>query len=671
MSRLNENFHSRILQKIGKEFPRRKSAVVLLVGLFWICYVAFTLGFYVHNSANFYQEHMSERKENLDFVMDLSAHFLLVGQPQVLLRRLNLARERKLIDFYILKRQDQVLGFYNFNNDLQGLNFDIPPSPNFIELPSSTLKSIVADDLKLVVGFNKNETQFIISNFWQQRLVIFKDILFVTLIALAVVYFVLRDFLKLSKILQSRHRGFRQVQVLSSEANTILNASKGYADSQLDLRQNNQNLSESLGSAITNEIASQRQPPYSVKCTVARVDLNGYTQLFLSQRPDQLHILLNEYFRRSREVINRYGGEIYQIIGDEMVILFKDKAALPNSLRRGLATIRNLFALAESIHCKEMPEGLKLKASLAPGVLQFVRLDRGHCFSGLPLIETVRMLGQVSEKSESRLILFEENLAAVTDLCNPLQGKTTVLKGFKDTAHLVEIRDFTPVDSFSDLEEKGELFRSDQEILSLLKNMQEQLKEGEEENFFRIVKSLQSLVIRNSIPGLSEAFLHLLSSFNNTNPSGSRPSLAATVGLVKNLFPGGSVDRRLFDQLQEIFRLKDARLRSNLLESLEHLGLGPEDLREEFISDSNRLAGQAILIAGKRNFDREILNQIRKMLNSKQPEFQKTGRYVTKELCRYYEKVDTVHALANPHLQELRQLLVNLSDENITLKSTG
>ena len=74
--------------------------------------------------------------------------------------------------------------------------------------------------------------------------------------------------------------------------------------------------------------------------SVVLADLAGYTQ-FTESRPDEeVAAMLNAYFGRVIPVMERAGGEVHQIVGDELMVIFgKDSAVSDHALRAARAAL--------------------------------------------------------------------------------------------------------------------------------------------------------------------------------------------------------------------------------------------------------------------------------------------------------------------------------------------
>ncbi len=64
-------------------------------------------------------------------------------------------------------------------------------------------------------------------------------------------------------------------------------------------------------------------------------DLAGFTSFSEQHDPDEVAAMLNAYFGRLGPLMERAGGEVHQIVGDEIMVVFaRDERAPDHALRR-------------------------------------------------------------------------------------------------------------------------------------------------------------------------------------------------------------------------------------------------------------------------------------------------------------------------------------------------
>ena len=74
--------------------------------------------------------------------------------------------------------------------------------------------------------------------------------------------------------------------------------------------------------------------------SVLIADLAGFTDFSERHRPDEVAAMLNSYFGQIVPLMERAGGEVHQIVGDEIMVLFgKDEAVRDHAYRAARAAL--------------------------------------------------------------------------------------------------------------------------------------------------------------------------------------------------------------------------------------------------------------------------------------------------------------------------------------------
>ncbi|MES3038344.1 MAG: hypothetical protein V4736_10600 [Bdellovibrionota bacterium] len=642
---------------------KRKSIIILLLGAFWLGYTILTIGTYVYENGKFYQAEVDRRKGLIDFHLDNGIHYLMNQKINSLLPRLHMGRELREYDFFILKEKDKVHGFYNKDNYLEGINHNYQIIDQFQESDEFALKTAQIQDYKLTLGINKNKNAFLWDLFRDRKSVIAQDLFLVTLLLSIIAYLVLKDIIDISKALQTntRFRG-KTLRTRSSEAETLLQASLGFETSNSDLKAANLLLSGSLGPAIQHELRSGKTAPYLIPCTLVRIDLNGYTQLFLEKDSHSLLQMLNQYFKESRQIIERYGGLIYQYIGDEIIFIIKSTTTSEISTQKALNTIRSIFDSAKKISSAEVPKGLRLKASLVTGELHFIPLDEGHAFSGLPLIESVRMLGQVTEKTESRLIIYSESLPAVQELCHASQLRTTVFKGFNRESEVIEVEDFISIsEAFKKfpLKSISDYYRNDDDLVFIIEELRKYIQSENLDQFMELASPFMNFSVTDASLPLRSAFKNMLKDCLQQKMAQQSESrfLAMVISLSEHLLGSGQKDSELEAYLDECGVAQDPRVAANTIMAKFHLDLDINKEIQKHSPQSNRLSANILLYQGKTGLTPTVAKKIKTFLSSSEPKYIASGLFLVASLYDHYRQLDLVYLKSNPHFKNLAEMV--------------
>ena len=74
--------------------------------------------------------------------------------------------------------------------------------------------------------------------------------------------------------------------------------------------------------------------------SVVLADLAGYTQFSEARPPDEVAVMLNSYFEQIIPLMEGAGGEVHQIVGDELMVIFgKDAAVTDHAFRAAEAAL--------------------------------------------------------------------------------------------------------------------------------------------------------------------------------------------------------------------------------------------------------------------------------------------------------------------------------------------
>ncbi|MFV8256884.1 adenylate cyclase [Bdellovibrio bacteriovorus] len=637
---------------------KNKSVVVLIVSVFWIGYViASAVQFYL-NVKELTDREVERRLIQMRFVQESFTPLVITENFTQLKDRLEGARNLFLIDFYILQNGPEVVLWYNNFDNLAGINVDYQNFNQTLETDKLAIRTIKLMDYRFTVGVFQDKNQIMLQTALSMKGLILQDLLIVTLIVGLVVYLFLKDILDITQILSNRDRSkLASIKTLSKEGRTLLQATQTYESTKKYLEHENRYYSDSLTPAILHEMKSGQKAPYAFQSTMIRVDLNGYTQIFLDKKDEYVTEIMNTYFIKARELIERYNGLIYQYVGDEIVFHIKEDKQ--NSQALALACLRSVFEAAQQIEAS-LPEGadhyFKVKGSFVLGKIRFVNQDSGFALSGLPLIESARLLSQVDDKASSSVTFYAEAADSVEGLCTVSDTKETLLKGFSKPSTLFRAKDFTTVTEA--LQKDVSLltyFRSDEDLCAAYEFLSAEIEAGKDQSFFTAFGILKTYKVRMSGEMQAEAFTSFLRTILSANKVGKANDkvLSAAISLASNFVPSYLVKESLLEVLSSCLEHTDPRVQANTIIVLGDLAEDIAFLRRFVYSKNNRVSADALLVSGKRNMDKELAEKLKEYLDSKNPLFVASGRFVVKSLGEHYKSVDPVFYETNPHLKEL------------------
>jgi adenylate cyclase len=320
-----------------------------------------------------------------------------------------------------------------------------------------------------------------------------------------------------------------------------------------------------------------------------------------------------------------------------------------------VACVRSLFELAEEIE-RTLPAGagkiFRLKAAVHSGVAHFTKLESGFNLSGLPYSESAKFLTHVENG-------FANSVLGLADSCQESVSHICKLSSLKAGVSTVE--QFIPQEVFLE-KNKAEYctyYRSDVNLMALMKYMENLVDSQNDELFFRVfgdLKHVKNHVICSDLEKSFTQFLEFTYRKSHNKPVDPK-ILSAAVSLAQNLIPQSSVTEKLTEILKLYLQFADARVQAN---AVLVLGETPSNVRflKKFIhSDHNRLSADALLVTGKQVVDKELVGRVQSLLRSSDKVNQASGRYVALKLVEHYKQNDMLYFNTNPHLKKLEELL--------------
>ncbi len=297
---------------------KKKSIILTLIVLFWFGYLGHSIFFYYYSYQKILNKEIDRRLISLDALGEAATPFLDINGIESLFRVLELNRLKEDVDFLFLSNGQQIIfsrAPEGEKNILETLKV-IPKS--LIYLDGIAIKPIFVNGWTLLLGVKVSRSFLVSRNFIGGAEYIVKDVVMVTGLALLIFYIVLRDILSISKIMSgSNRKTLRSVNAGSIEAQRLLKASLSADANNSQLQNEVDTLNISAIPAIRDALKKTELPiPRIIKTCVVRIDMNGYTKMFMAANANELEVFLNQYFYLANEIINRYGGKVYQYLGD-------------------------------------------------------------------------------------------------------------------------------------------------------------------------------------------------------------------------------------------------------------------------------------------------------------------------------------------------------------------
>lgn len=661
------------LSKIFKAGTKRKPLVLVLLFSFWIGYMALGTAQYVYELNRILENDNLERFKRVDHEKYLSSTLLATLEIDTLLSNLNRSLEARNFDFYILRENGKVISFFNPGFTIEEVEkWHFPKDQSIAKDGSVAWRRIDVRGLELVIGIQMRGSEFALAVIQNMKKQIILDFVLVSILFFALVYLVLKDILDLTQVLKSRgKRNASNVKVLSDEAKVLVSVANEYEKVSNSLKISGDVFSASLSPAVRHELTNKTQAPHQFDALVVRIDVNGYTQLSLERKPEFVTHLLNQYFHRAGEVIHRFGGHIYQYVGDEIVFHFKIENE-KEGVVGAVSCVRALFEIAEDLHRDLESERVLffVKASMASGKMRFVNLDTGYAFAGIPLIESVRMLGGVDDKSANVLILNQSHFNMVGHLAGDSKRISTYYKGFAEQKELIEIKSFLHFSPKITPTSEWGAWRSDRNLVDAMNVFLENLENVERTQILNFISYFRAFPIESVSGAVATAYCNLLSAALKIERTSSQKDVldllfASLVHLSTKFLRGAVLNESIRQSLENLLNHPNPRVKANAILALDELSPETYSFREMFDLPSNRAAADALIAEGRREYSTLVHSCLLDFISSKDPFFVASGIYVMAYLYEYHAKRDSIYLAANSRFSEIPSIIEKfVNDEN-------
>jgi class 3 adenylate cyclase len=601
-------------------------------------------------------------------------HYLSVGQAlylagadkeihQILIEAFKQAE----ISYFVVYKSGQLTHIFPPGADL-AINASFESRSKYagkdlIDEVRSERSEFLADDLMLTIGIDKRDAHILWATIFESHIwkVILQDI--ITVIAMAALAFWLhtRDLMKLKSEIQKTGRfptGANSRKGISSEAEAIFASFRGYANSEKLAREKNTVLQTQILPALQREIFSGQTPPYTFDCTLVRTDINGFSQIFNSDYRERFAEHINTFFMGLTEIASRYDGLIYEFVGDEAIYYFKDTPGQSkrDSVTRSIDAIRDIHTLAQEINSRTQLEGHRftVKSALAHGTLRFARLVDGLSLSGGVLIETVRILSVVTDKSDNQLYLAARHQADLDSEARfELVGDFN-LKGYSESVTLLRLVSMTSLQHHLSVAPNSGFdfvsrFRNDHSLETLIGTAASAGENWSVENHLALIEALRPLAVFRTHHSLAQSLNKWLeTSVDRAKVSSDFVKVtSAIVMLYPSLIPKGELSDETILRLESLLDSKDERTVANTIDVLTKYSVTPavRPIRDLTINENNRVAANALIHAGSNELDAGTLRELEKMIFSRSSDEGRkaSGLFAMGEIGRLLKFKDPVY----------------------------
>lgn len=623
-------------------------------------------------------QHILLRESRLLHYFKVSEALYLAGAEKELDEILREALRQGDFNYYVVYASGKMIHAFPPDHPLGAGNTFEERQPfigkDLVDEIRSERSDYLSNDVVLTIGIDKRQNNLIWRTLQEANAfrVITQDILIVIALAALAFWLHTRDLMRLkNEILRTGRLSPEAANqsALSLESEAILATFRGYSEAENLAASKSALLQSQILPALQREIFSGRTPPYTFDCTLVRTDINGFSQIFNSPYRERFAEHINQFFMGLTEIASRYDGLIYEFVGDEAIYYFKDISSPKDSLERSVDAIRDIHALAEEINKKTSLEGHKftVKSALAHGTLRFAKLVDGCSLSGGILIETVRILSNVTDKSDSNLYFADRHLS---DLPSDLQHEdigSFQLKGYSESVRLLKMKALTPLSQHLASSPAAGFkyihrFRNDHSLEAVIGTAATNGADWTIEHHLALAENLRLVQVyrpRHRLePSLSK-WLHLARSKVASHPEFIKV-VSAVVMLYPRLVPLSDISDKSILEIESLLDIPDGRTVANVIDVLTIYGVTPtaRPIADLQISENNRVAANALINTGIRRdnsvYYSSTIRELEKMIFQEREEGRvASGLYALGEIARILRVKDPVYFSTRIELHDM------------------
>ena len=646
----------------------KKGSVFAKTALGFIAfYVAYTTIFTTYRFVEAFNQRTRVVMVNQSLFTKLGRILLKQDKIAELDEALGVGVEEDQIHFYVIRKDGKNLIYGNKLAETD--HVAIPEGASDGILSTDRYRFTISHEgpYELIIG-HEDTLAMALRRFWiDNQNLIAKDLLFVLIGMFSLVLYTFRDLRSLVK--KFALRGVRRGDVSiarSHETLTLVRGVGGYEAKVEALHKENLKFRSQVLPALRRELESGRKPPYEFDCTLVRTDINDFTSVFSSDRRQHFMESINEFFMGVTHIVSRYGGSVYEFIGDEVLFYFKDEDC-ENSAAIAVSALRDIHRLALELSDRTETEGgyrIRVKSSVAWGTLRFGPLVDGFSLAGSTLIETVRMLSHVHEKSENT-VLFDRTIAErVQFLARTESHQLVMLKGLSGSRYLHRLEAFTPL-SFHLRQMNDEslhnvtYYRQDDDIAEILSFTESHLDQLDDTKLNRMIGTFRDYKLVNANLNLRRRYLELLKKLIHRAGTAAKDDaqylLATLISNATQLFTEKEWNTELRETFLQCLNLANRRVVANTLDVFAELEPSAADLVFDELAGrtDNRIVANALVKEGKSAWTKHTAKKLEDMLKQVSPYFRASGLYALGEIAQYQKETDEAAFAADARLQKL------------------
>lgn len=438
---------------------------------------------------------------------------------------------------------------------------------------------------------------------------------------------------------------------------TIERASAKVVEENSKLQIENSILERSLEYTLLQEIQKSNQDvPFNFTGTVAKVDINGFSQVVAVGGANTSFELAIELEKLGCEILQRYDGLFEKTIGDEIVVVFRGE----DSQLKAVAFMRDLMQAFSKL---EFDFGGKkrsfyLKGSFATSEIVFTKRAAGYGFLGDAFTLTTRLMESITNRERNSISFLSNDLSNIQILGQKFEPAQEIQ--FKNMQKYL-VSQCYEFSSFRDVVQSKvmnatsgtnefnlpiafnwnilNLFRSDQNLI-------DQLEWAVHSSSGIISNSIFNHVSRFEVREASTIFISAIKNcvetlVNNRDILDRPRKLSRLLASTLKLVPSHQWNDELTQSILKVPTNIEGRINAGIIELLmekDPASLQSIDLGQLILADdkSFRTRGQILVLEARLELSSRILKKIINMIESENENESATGLFVASAVVQYY-----------------------------------
>lgn len=429
-------------------------------------------------------------------------------------------------------------------------------------------------------------------------------------------------------------------------------------------------LERSLEHTLLQEIQNSNQKvPYSFRGTVAKVDINGFSQVVAIGSATTSHELAIELEKIGCEILQRYGGLFEKTIGDEIVVVFRGE----DSELKAVAFMRDLMTSFSKLEFEF--DGKKrsffLKGSFASSEIIFTKRAAGYGFLGDAFTLTTRLMESITNRERNSISFLSNDFEKIDLLCKTLEPSKEVQ--FKNMQKY-QVRQCYEFATFADVV-RGPVLQNDQILFDWRKlnlfrsdtDLAEQVEWALQTSNHFVSDSIFNHMTRFEVRDATQKLVQLLSDgfkllTTNSEVLERSRKLSRLLAATLKFIPQAQWSPDLTNVILTLPTNLEGRINSGIIELL--MEKDPESLQAldlgQLIIDgdkSYRTQGQILVAQARKELTKQTLSRIIRMIESDIENESATGLFVASAVINFYWERRAAELVLDQQFSKLTRLI--------------